>query len=131
MQQKARPRNDRAWRKASAAWLQQYPFCVLCLVQGKLNEGATEMAIDTQRNLVVDHIEPHRGDSELFWDQDNWETLCRMPCHDLVKSRHEHQGKGADAWYAMLRDEMRQHKTSDDVRRWAPQHIAERLMEAM
>jgi len=30
---------------------------------------------------VVDHIIPHRGDQKLFWDQTNWEALCKE-CHD-------------------------------------------------
>ena len=30
---------------------------------------------------VVDHIVPHRGDPKLFWDPDNWQTLCKR-CHD-------------------------------------------------
>jgi tetratricopeptide (TPR) repeat protein len=27
---------------------------------------------------VVDHIVPHRADRKLFWDQSNWQALCRM-----------------------------------------------------
>ena len=30
---------------------------------------------------VVDHIVPHRGDQKLFWDEANWQPLCK-PCHD-------------------------------------------------
>lgn len=30
---------------------------------------------------AVDHIIPHKGDPELFWDQDNWQSLCK-PHHD-------------------------------------------------
>ena len=30
---------------------------------------------------VVDHITPHRGDKKLFWDEDNWQPLCKR-CHD-------------------------------------------------
>lgn len=30
---------------------------------------------------VVDHIIPHRGDQKLFWDQRNWQSLCKQ-CHD-------------------------------------------------
>ena len=33
------------------------------------------------RATVVDHIIPHRGDRILFWDQNNWQPLCK-PCHD-------------------------------------------------
>jgi 5-methylcytosine-specific restriction endonuclease McrA len=127
---KDRPHNTVAWQRASAAWLQQYPFCVLCLVRGDVNKGADEMHIDTQRNLVVDHITPHRGDADLFWDTDNWQTLCRCPCHDVVKQRHEQQGKTADDWYAMLRDEMQRHNTRDDVARLLPDHMVTELIEA-
>ena len=31
---------------------------------------------------VVDHIVPHRGDQKLFWDQSNWQALCKRH-HDL------------------------------------------------
>lgn len=30
---------------------------------------------------VVDHIVPHRGDDRLFWDEENWQALCKN-CHD-------------------------------------------------
>ena len=30
---------------------------------------------------VVDHIVPHRGDPQLFWDESNWQPLCKA-CHD-------------------------------------------------
>jgi 5-methylcytosine-specific restriction enzyme A len=30
---------------------------------------------------VVDHIIPHRGDPDLFWDETNWQCLCKS-CHD-------------------------------------------------
>lgn len=38
-----------------------------------------------QRNQVtpsteVDHIVAHKGDMGLFWDQANWQALCK-PCH--------------------------------------------------
>ena len=29
------------------------------------------------RATVVDHIKPHRGDQKLFWDQNNWQPLCK------------------------------------------------------
>jgi len=25
---------------------------------------------------LPDHIEPHKGDVALFWDQSNWQPLC-------------------------------------------------------
>ncbi|PAU94052.1 HNH endonuclease, partial [Paracoccus salipaludis] len=29
---------------------------------------------------TVDHVVPHRGDPERFWDQDGWQPLCAS-CH--------------------------------------------------
>ena len=50
---------------------------------------------------VVDHIRPHRGDVELFWDRSNWQPLCK-PCHDRVKQSEEARGYsheiGEDGW---------------------------------
>ncbi len=33
---------------------------------------------------IVDHIEPHNGDYDLFWDVNNWQGLCGS-CHSGVK----------------------------------------------
>ncbi|MGA9851855.1 MAG: HNH endonuclease [Gammaproteobacteria bacterium] len=30
---------------------------------------------------VVDHIVPHRGNTTIFWDRTNWQSLCRR-CHN-------------------------------------------------
>lgn len=65
------------WQKAREVWLSQHPLCVYCERQGRVTAGA-----------VVDHIKPHRGDQDLFWDQRNWQTLCK-PCHDTVKQAEE------------------------------------------
>ena len=44
------------------------------------------------RNLVADHIRPHRGNDALFWDRENLQCLCRS-CHDRDKQRLERTGK--------------------------------------
>ena len=46
------------------------PLCAFCQAEGKLVPAT-----------VVDHIIQHRGDQRLFWDQSNWESLCKE-CHD-------------------------------------------------
>lgn len=51
---------------------------------------------------VVDHIIPHREDLNLFWDQDNWQPLCKEH-HNIDKQRLEKGGKpkqtiGLDGW---------------------------------
>ena len=76
----------RAWRRASRAFLQANPLCRMCQEVGK-----------TRLAELVDHIEPHRGDPELFWDQDNWAASCK-PCHDGAKQELEKSGtiRGCD-----------------------------------
>ena len=39
-----------------------------------MKEGRYTKATD------VDHIVPHRGDRDLFWDRNNWQALCHS-CH--------------------------------------------------
>ena len=64
-----------AWQKARDAWLKRFPRCVMC------NGRAT----------VVDHRTPHKGDQTLFWDKNNWQSLCG-PCHNGAKQRLERKG---------------------------------------
>ncbi|WP_306438138.1 HNH endonuclease signature motif containing protein [Paenibacillus sp. MDMC362] len=37
---------------------------------------------------VVDHIKPHKGNKQLFWDCDNWQALC-VPCHNSKTSSQD------------------------------------------
>lgn len=45
--------------------------------------------IAPSRDLVADHITPHRGDPALFWDDANLQVLCHHPCHSSAKQRSE------------------------------------------
>ena len=45
----------------------------------------------TEAATVVDHIKPHKGDYDLFWDESNWQSLCKH-CHDSHKQRLENGG---------------------------------------
>lgn len=122
--------SDRTWRRYALAWVSRYPLCVLCLCRGVVNYGAGEYATTTQRNLIVDHITPHRGDSELFWRDTNHETLCRYPCHDSDKSRHEHRGKSASQWFDWLVELIVEHGSWSHVEacsEWVPRHVMEQL----
>ena len=58
------------WRRARKAFLQKHPLCEECRKDGRLTPAT-----------VVDHIIPHRGDRKLFWDENNWQPLCKG-CHD-------------------------------------------------
>lgn len=61
---------NRSWQKASKLYLASHPMCVRCLRKGKIVPAT-----------VVDHIIPHRGDQKLFWNKNNWQSLCKS-CHD-------------------------------------------------
>lgn len=53
------------------------PLCVGCQAIGLI------VAAD-----LVDHVEPHKGDTAKFWDTGKWQSSCRWH-HDVVKQRLE------------------------------------------
>ena len=61
---------NRRWQRARKVFLAAHPLCVRCQQNGRFVKAT-----------VVDHIVPHRGDQKLFWDQNNWQSLCKS-CHD-------------------------------------------------
>ena len=72
---------DRKWQNARKRFLNQHQFCNQCEKHGRGYVAAT----------VVDHIKPHKGDMKLFWDEDNWQPLCK-PCHDSKTAREGRWG---------------------------------------
>jgi 5-methylcytosine-specific restriction protein A len=64
------------WRKAREGFLKQHPLCQC----DECQEGKKRVRAAT----VVDHIVPHKGDMQLFWDKSNWQALADE-CH-RVKS---------------------------------------------
>lgn len=83
---------DSRWRRARDAFLSRAEnvLCRMCQEDGRITKAA-----------VVDHIKPHRGDAALFWDEGNWQPLCRR-CHDSRKQAEERGRKrhrvGLDGW---------------------------------
>ena len=72
------------WQKARESYLAAHPLCVECMKSGKYTKGT-----------VVDHIVPHKGNKELFWNRQNWQTLCKE-CHDRkTLSKDVRRGKNA------------------------------------
>jgi 5-methylcytosine-specific restriction enzyme A len=71
------------WQKARERHLSANPLCVYCQRQGIAKAAS-----------VVDHITPHQGDEQLFWDESNWQSLCSS-CHSSTKQREEAKGKHA------------------------------------
>lgn len=70
------------WRKAREAYLVSHPLCEHCKQAGIITLAT-----------VVDHGTPHKGDEELFWDMDNWQSLCES-CHNRKTARED-----MGAWY--------------------------------
>ena len=64
------------WQRLSKLFLLSHPLCAKCQREGKYVKAT-----------VVYHICPHRGDPVLFWDQSNWQPLCKH--HHDVKTRNE------------------------------------------
>ncbi len=63
------------WRRARAAYLRSNPLCRACEARDRVTAAT-----------VVDHIVPHRGDQELFWNEENWQPLCK-PDHDIKTAK--------------------------------------------
>ncbi|RFB28226.1 HNH endonuclease [Brevibacillus sp. VP] len=68
---------DSRWRKARKSFLSSNPLCVHCKEQRKLTAAT-----------VIDHIIPHKGDMVLFWDENNWQSLCAS-CHNRKTARED------------------------------------------
>lgn len=68
---------DRQWERAAALFKVQNPLCLGCEAAGLVT--ATE---------VVDHVVPHKGDLDLFWDRNRWQPACKWH-HDVVKQQLE------------------------------------------
>ena len=88
-----------AWQKARAGYLRSHPLCVYCLrdpayvaIRDMAPSTAilrcAELGLAAPMASVVDHIEPHRGDQVLFWNQSNWQSLCSTH-HSADKQREE------------------------------------------
>ena len=73
--------DTKKWKTRRVAFLQSNPLCRFCTAAGRATLAT-----------VVDHIKPHRGDEELFWDESNWQAMCK-PCHDGAKAELENTGR--------------------------------------
>jgi 5-methylcytosine-specific restriction protein A len=75
-----------AWRKASKGWLQHHPLC-----SGARNANGEQLTTHGEVIVAatcVDHVEPHKGDTTLFWDSGNWQGLC-SGCHSIKTARED------------------------------------------
>lgn len=73
--------NSAEWRARRAAQLAAEPLCRRCAERGV-----------TKAAELADHVEPHRGDPNLFWFG-ALQSLC-WSCHSGAKQREERAGGG-------------------------------------
>jgi len=72
------------WRRESRRYKRDHPWCVMCKDEGMIRQV-----------YAVDHIIPHKGDSRLMWDQENWQSLCQEH-HNRTKKNIETRGYSTD-----------------------------------
>lgn len=65
------------WDKASAWFKREHPLCLGCMATGRVAATTT-----------VDHVLPHKGDRQRFWDRSRWQPACDWH-HDTVKQQLE------------------------------------------
>lgn len=69
--------NSTRWKKLRIKFLKENPLCEECKRHGVVTAAE-----------VVDHIIPHKGNKELFWDEDNLQSLCKE-CHDRKTAKED------------------------------------------
>ena len=67
--------NNKRWRAYRRMFLAAHPLCI------NFEECHNEAT-------VVDHIEPHKGDWDKFWDQSNHRAMCKR-CHDKATAMYD------------------------------------------
>jgi 5-methylcytosine-specific restriction protein A len=71
---------QKAWYKLRYKQLMKDPLCQMHL--------ALQSVV---RATIVDHIKPHRGNEDLFYDPRNLQSLCEA-CHNRHKQKQERSG---------------------------------------
>lgn len=76
---------SREWDLAAKAHLLQHPACVYHQMAAW---GGKPRIVAAQ---CVDHLVPHRGDREVFWNRRDWVSACH-DCHNGPKQALEREG---------------------------------------
>jgi 5-methylcytosine-specific restriction protein A len=69
--------NTARWKRLRTQFLKEHPLCEECKRKGIITSAE-----------VVDHIIPHKGNKELFWDESNLQALCKE-CHDRKTAKED------------------------------------------
>ena len=82
---------DRTQRPAYHAWYKTAEWQKLrwkVLVRDRFTCRLCGVVEGRKGQQIADHIQPHRGDAALFWDENNLQCLCKT-CHDSTKQRED------------------------------------------
>lgn len=66
---------DPRWNAERIAFLRTHPFCASPRHAGRFFTAT-----------IVDHHIAHQGDLALFWDRNNWVSLC-VSCHNAKSAK--------------------------------------------
>jgi 5-methylcytosine-specific restriction protein A len=69
--------NSSRWQSSRKLFLQKHPLCEECMKEAFVTPAT-----------IVDHIEPHVGNLTLFWDETNWQALCKHH-HDTKTAKKD------------------------------------------
>ena len=73
--------NSSRWQDLRIYVLNKQPLCVECLKNNRITPAT-----------VVDHIKPHKGNEDLFYDINNLQSLCKS-CHDRKTAKEDGRWK--------------------------------------
>ena len=65
------------WQRYSRYRLKKWPLCEICLSKGR-----------TTSAILTDHITPHKGNMDLFWNPANHQSACAR-CHNQKTASEE------------------------------------------
>jgi 5-methylcytosine-specific restriction protein A len=73
--------NSSRWQDLRRYVLNKQPLCVECLKNNRITPAT-----------VVDHIKPHKGNKDLFYDINNLQSMCKS-CHDRKTAKEDGRWK--------------------------------------
>jgi 5-methylcytosine-specific restriction enzyme A len=82
---------DANWQRARLVHLSESPVCVCCQANGVIVPAT-----------MVDHVVPHKGNPDVFWNKADWQSLCDW-CHKAIKASVEYSWLNKQATIASLR----------------------------
>lgn len=84
---------NRKWIKFRKKYLEDCNYCIICGDQSE----------------VIDHIYPHKGDIDLFWDRGNMWPLC-VKCHNTKTALFDMEGQTSTNDIKLISEKVRERR---------------------